>query len=210
MAFSMEVSGFADGAPIPAAFAFCVPDETDHVAMAPNRNPRVAWAGAPRGTRSFAVLCVDADAPTVADDVNKEGRRVPASLPRAEFSHWVLVDIPSSVTEIPEGIDADGVTPHGKPTGARTIGVRGRNDYTSWFAGDPDMEGVYGGYDGPCPPWNDDRIHHYTFTVLALDVESLGLGDDFDLAAVRAAADGHVLASAAQVGTYTLDPALRA
>jgi phosphatidylethanolamine-binding protein (PEBP) family uncharacterized protein len=87
--------------------------------------------------------------------------------------------------------------------------VRGRNDYTSWFAGDPDMEGVYGGYDGPCPPWNDDRIHHYTFTVLALDVESLGLGDDFDLAALRAAADGHVLASAAQVGTYTLDPALR-
>ena len=30
-------------------------------------------------------------------DVNKEGRSVPASLPRASFFHWVLVDIPRKI-----------------------------------------------------------------------------------------------------------------
>jgi hypothetical protein len=102
------------------------------------------------------------------------------------------------------------VTEHGKHVGPTPFGLRGRNDYTGWFAGDPDMEGTYGGYDGPCPPWNDELVHHYTFTVYALDVESLGLSGDFGLLEARRAMDGHVLASASQVGTYTLNPELRA
>jgi hypothetical protein len=210
MAFSIEVSGFADGAPIPGTFALCVPADTGHVLLGPNRNPRVAWTGTPDGTRSFAILVVDSDAPTVPDDVNKEGATVPASLPRAEFSHWVLVDVPVGTTEIPEGADSDGVVAHGKPVGPTSYGIRGRNDYTGWFASDPDMAGTYGGYDGPCPPWNDERIHHYTFTVVALDVESLGLNGEFGLAEARAAIEGHVLASASHSGTYTLNPAVAA
>jgi Raf kinase inhibitor-like YbhB/YbcL family protein len=135
---------------------------------------------------------------------------VPAILARAEFSHWVLVDVPASVSEIGEGMDSDGVTPHGKPLGAAAYGVRGRNDYTGWFAGDPDMEGTYAGYDGPCPPWNDELVHHYTFTVHALDVDTLGLSGDFGLAEARAAMEGHVLASDSAVGTYSLNPAVQA
>ena len=72
------------------------------------------------------------------------------------------------------------------------------------------MAGTYGGYDGPCPPWNDELVHHYTFTVHALDVASLGLSGDFGLAEVRTAMEGHVLASASVTGTYTLNPALGA
>jgi Raf kinase inhibitor-like YbhB/YbcL family protein len=208
MPFTIEVPGFPEGGSIPGTFAFCVPAAEGHVAMGPNRNPLVRWAGAPSDTRSYAVICVDGDAPTQPDDVNQEGRTVPATLPRAEFSHWVLVDVPATVSEIAEGVDSDGVTAHGKPTGPTSIGVRGRNDYTSWFAGDADMEGTYGGYDGPCPPWNDELVHHYTFTVYALDVDSLGLSGDFGLAEARAAMDGHVLASDSAGGTYSLNPAV--
>jgi Raf kinase inhibitor-like YbhB/YbcL family protein len=210
MPFAIEVPGFPEGGPIPGTFAFCIPAETGHVAMAPNRNPLIRWAGAPEGTRSYVVLCVDSDAPTVPDTVNQEGMTVPAILARAEFSHWVLVDVPASVSEIGEGMDSDGVTPHGKPLGQSAYGVRGRNDYTGWFAGDPDMEGTYAGYDGPCPPWNDELVHHYTFTVHALDVDTLGLSGDFGLAEARAAMEGHVLASDSAVGTYSLNPAVRA
>lgn len=208
MAMSIEVTGITDGRAIPGEFAFCVPAEVGHVAMAPNRNPRVSWREAPAETRSFAILCIDVDAPTDASNVNKEGLTVPASLPRAEFAHWVLVDIPGSATSLGEGADSDGVTPKGKRIGPTAHGVRGINDYTSWFADDPDMEGVYGGYDGPCPPWNDEVVHRYRFTVHALDVPTLGLSGPFTAADVRSAMQGHVLAEASITGTFTLNPAL--
>jgi Raf kinase inhibitor-like YbhB/YbcL family protein len=210
MPFCIEVPGFVEGGPIPGHFAFCIPADTGHVAMAPNRSPLVRWAGQPVDTRSFVLLCVDSDAPTVADTVNKEGMTVPASLPRTEFCHWLLVDIPANVSEIGEAADSDGVTPRGKPLGPTPIGVRGRNDYTSWFADDPDMAGTYGGYDGPCPPWNDELAHHYMFTVCALDVDTLGLSGDFGLAEARAAMEGHVLAADSAVGTYSLNPSVTA
>jgi phosphatidylethanolamine-binding protein (PEBP) family uncharacterized protein len=70
------------------------------------------------------------------------------------------------------------------------------------------MEGDYFGYDGPCPPWNDSIPHHYVFTVSALDVAQLPLTDKFGGAEVCKALDGHVLASAAITGTYTLNPRL--
>ena len=210
MALSIEVFGFGDGEAIPGRFAFCVPGHDAHVDMAPNHNPRVVWAGAPAGTRSFALLCIDPDAPTDPTDVNKDGVTVPASLPRGEFAHWVVVDIPAHVREIPEGADSDRVTAKGKPVGRRAHGVVGRNDYTAWFAGDADMAGTYGGYDGPCPPWNDELVHHYRFTVYALDVDSLGLSGDFGAADATAAMAGHVLAEASHTGTYTLNRALGA
>src|SRR5690606_5911137 len=133
---------------------------------------------------------------------------VPADLPRVDFFHWVLVDIPASLREIPERADSDGVTPRGKAIGASPFGVRGRNDYTAWFSGDAEMGGTYGGYDGPCPPWNDERLHHSHFTLYALDVGSLGLGGDFGGEEARKAMDGHILAEASWVGTYTPKPAL--
>ena len=66
------------------------------------------------------------------------------------------------------------------------------------------MGGTYGGYDGPFPPWNDERLHTYHFTVYALDVPSLGLEGDFRLDDVRAAIEGHVLDQGKIVGEYTL------
>jgi phosphatidylethanolamine-binding protein (PEBP) family uncharacterized protein len=69
------------------------------------------------------------------------------------------------------------------------------------------MAGTYLGYDGPCPPWNDERLHHYHFTLSAIDAP-LALTPGFDVGELRAAMAGHVLAQAALVGTYSLNPAV--
>ncbi|MCB0993662.1 MAG: YbhB/YbcL family Raf kinase inhibitor-like protein [Acidimicrobiales bacterium] len=202
MALEITVHGFADGERIPDPNCFGNPGEP--MEMGANRSPSVTWSGAPDATRSFALLVVDPDVPSVGDDVNVEGRVIPASLPRVDFYHWVLVDIPAGTTELAEGASSDGVTPRGKAPGARPFGVEGINGYTGFMAGDPDMAGTYGGYDGPCPPWNDELLHHYHFRLFALDVDSLGLSGEFSGEDAVAAMEGHVLAEASQMGTYTL------
>ncbi|OEY66199.1 YbhB/YbcL family Raf kinase inhibitor-like protein [Marinobacter sp. X15-166B] len=205
----ISVSGIQDGQPVPERYAFGVYNEADRMSFGPNRNPEVSWDQVPAGTQSFVVMMFDPDVPSVADDVNKEGRVVSKTLPRVDFFHWLLIDIPASVRRIPEGEDSDGVTPKGKPQEGGPVGVRGINNFTQFLAGNPDMAGTYAGYDGPCPPWNDELMHHYHFEVYALDVDSLGLSGEFDGAAVRKAMQGHVLASARVTGTYTLNPDLR-
>jgi Raf kinase inhibitor-like YbhB/YbcL family protein len=202
----ITVEGVNEGQPVPGPFAFAVPEPKEHMSLSDNRNPKVVWDGVPEGTRSFALLVVDPDAPTDASDVNQDGKTVPADLPRADFYHWVLVDIPADIRQIDEGEDADGVVPRGKDIGQTAKGLRGANDYTDFLAGDPDMKGVYGGYDGPCPPWNDERLHHYTFTVYALDVTSLGLSGEIRGPQVVEAMQGHILDQASVTGTYTLNP----
>ena len=76
----------------------------------------------------------------------------------------------------------------------------------TWFAGDPDMSGTYRGYDGPCPPWNDMRVHRYHFTVYALKVERTPVeGEDFTAPQVLQAIRPHILAEARLTGTYSLN-----
>jgi Raf kinase inhibitor-like YbhB/YbcL family protein len=134
---------------------------------------------------------------------------VPASLARVDFFHWVLVDLPVSVRSVAAGEFADGVVPKGQDGPATRHGARhGLNDYTGWFSGDQDMSGDYYGYDGPCPPWNDSIIHHYVFTVYALDVERLELSGRFSGEEARKAIEQHTLGRAAITGTYTLNPRL--
>lgn len=198
---------FADGDPIPVQYAFGKHDPASHVALSDNRNPHLAWSDAPPGTRSFVLLVHDPDVPSKPDDVNKEGRVVPADLPRVTFYHWALVDIPASTSSIAEGSHSSGITPRGKPGPDAPGGMRhGINDYTGWFAGDAEMKGDYYGYDGPCPPWNDAIVHHYHFTLYALDVERCPVEGRFTGQDVKKAIEGHVLAQASIVGTYAINP----
>lgn len=204
-------SSFADGARIPGEFAFCVPAQEGHVCLGKNLNPQLAWHDVPAGTRSFVLICHDPDVPSKGDDVNQEGRSVPASLPRVDFFHWILVDIAADTREIAQGSFSAEVAPGGKSGPGAAHGTRqGINDYTAWFAGDDAMKGDYHGYDGPCPPWNDELLHHYVFTLYALDVERCAVEGRFGGADVRQALEGHVLAQATLTGTYSLNPAVSA
>ena len=204
-------TSFADQQFIPERYAFGKIDPGSHIALAGNRNPHLAWGDAPEGTRSFVVICHDPDVPSKGDDVNQEGREVPASLPRVDFYHWVLVDLPASTSEIAEAAYSDGITPRGKggPLAANDT-RQGVNDYTGWFAADRDMNGDYFGYDGPCPPWNDAIVHRYVFTVYALDLDRVPVESRFTGPDVLQAIQGHVLGQASLVGKYTLNPSLNA
>jgi Raf kinase inhibitor-like YbhB/YbcL family protein len=206
---------FTDGGVIAPESAFAVIDPASHVRLSSNRNPHLAWDDVPAGTQSLVLLCRDIDAPTVGTDVNKEGSVLPETLPRADFYHWTLVDIPVAMRAISAGLFSDMVTPHGK-TGPEVVftvknGIehqlrQGLNDYTSWFAADPDMAGQYFGYDGPCPPWNDQRAHAYLFTLYAVDIAQIALDGIFTGPDVRQAIHGHILDEAQLFGVYSLNP----
>ncbi len=137
----VTVRGITPGKAIPRDFAFCIPARTGHVALGPNKSPAIQWSKGPAGTASYAIVMFDPDVPSSGENVNKEGRVVPASLKRVSFYHWILVDIPADVTALATGADSDGVTPRGKAPGPARYGVRGVNDYTNWFAGDAQMAG---------------------------------------------------------------------
>ena len=202
-------TSLTDGQPIDPQYAFCAPalGSSEHTRNGGNKNPHLAWSGAPEGTKSFAIVVRDPDVPADGSDAGQEGKTIPADAERTDFYHWVAVDIPVGTTEIAEGAACNGVTKNGKAPGRSDLGIEGTNTYTDFFKGS-DLEGTYGGYDGPCPPWNDERLHHYHFTVYALDTESLGLDADGDFTGgdVRKAMEGHVLAQAEIVGTYTTNP----
>lgn len=92
------------------------------------------------------------------------------------FWHWVAWDIPSSVTTLPTGALL--------PAGA----VNGDNDAGT------------AGYTGPCPPAGD-RTHRYHFTVVALDVPSVGLAATTHAAVVGFVVGQHAVASAELTAT---------
>jgi hypothetical protein len=197
---------FDDGDEIPGDYAFCIPDPEHHAVFADNLNPHFDWDDLPEGTESLVLVCHDPDVPSKPDDVNQEGKTVPEDLERVDFYHWLLVDLDPE-TYIEEGDYSDGVTPRGKegpdgPSGTR----QGANDYTNWFAEDPEMTGTYYGYDGPCPPWNDSIVHHYHFTLYALDVAEAPVEGEFTGDELLEAIEPHVLGQAEVVGLYSLNP----
>ena len=202
-------TGIQNGERIPSKYAFGKHDAKSHVTLCENLSPPLAWSDVPAKAKSLALICHDRDVPSSGEDVNQEGREVSASLPRVDFFHWVLVDIPVGVEGFAEGQHSKGITARGKEGPGAPVGLRhGLNDYTGWFKGDAEMEGSYFGYDGPCPPWNDSILHHYVFTLYALDLERCPVEGAFDGPAVRAAIRGHVRDQASLTGVYSLNPAL--
>lgn len=124
-----------------------------------NLSPHLAWTGFPAETRSFTVTCYDPDAPTGSG-----------------FWHWVLVNVPAELTELPRGA---GSTSSAGVSGAFSV----RNDYG---------EQSYG---GAAPPAGD-RPHRYVFAVHALDVERLDLTPEASPAYVGFNLAFHTLARA--------------
>jgi Raf kinase inhibitor-like YbhB/YbcL family protein len=144
-------STFKDGAAIP----------TKHTGEGEDVSPPLEWTDAPEGTASFAVMCHDPDAPLC-----KPGTY--------GFVHWVLYNIPGSVTSVPEG---------------------GGDAYT---AGPTDFGTE--GYGGPMPP-EGHGTHHYFFWVLALDQE-LDLEPGLTMWELLEKVEPHVIGMNRLVGTY--------
>ena len=129
MAFTVTSESFKDGDYL--GKDFILSSDFGFGCAGGNKSPHLAWSGAPAGTKSFAITCYDPDAPTGSG-----------------FWHWLVVNIPANVSELPQGSGSAG----GKlPQGA----LQTRTDF-----GKP-------GYGGPCPP-EGDHPHRYLFTVFAV------------------------------------------
>jgi Raf kinase inhibitor-like YbhB/YbcL family protein len=192
----------ASGTYIGGINTWCEPADVDHVRPGANQSPHVEWSQAPEGTKSFALIAWDPDAPLGSLAFNKVGLSIPRDEPRTDFHHWVLVDIPTTLSALEAGVESDGVPEGDRPPVKTAHGLQGLNDFSK---SGPRL----GGYAGPCPPWNDELIHRYTFALYALDVKTLGLSGGFFAPDVRAAMEGHVLAQASFTGLFWTNPAIR-
>ena len=90
------------------------------------RQPASGLERVPAGTRSLALICHDFDVPSRGDDVNQPDREVPADLPRVDFFHWVLVDLPPARARSPRARSAAASRPAASPARQVRAGFRGR------------------------------------------------------------------------------------
>lgn len=132
-----------------------------HTGEGKDVSPALAWVDPPTGTKAFAVICHDPDAPLVSPNGTYG------------FVHWVLYNIPASVSELAEGSKqyTEGTTDFGKT-----------------------------GYNGPMPP-EGHGVHHYYFWVLALD-EDLELEAGLTLWEFLEKAEPNVIGMNRLIGTY--------
>lgn len=189
MPLKVRIEGFSDGTLIPERFANCKKNDLGGVQPGGNFSPAIEWQDAPFDTQSFALIVVDRDVPADFGPANKPGQVIPLDAARRSFYHWLVVDIPPIIARI--------------DSGAMPPGQIGRNSFGH------DAKGA-NGYDGPCPPFNDERIHSYRFMVYALDVTTLNLPEGYDGEQAERALAGHVLAEGEALGLYTTNPHMTA
>ncbi len=175
----MWTDTFGEGTKMREENTFLKPHPTQFAELSKNRNPHFAWGEIPPGTKSMALVMYDEDYPTSKDFANKKDKQVPYDYPRTEFYHWAIVDLDPKVFIQPAEFCKE-VTLKGKPGPASARGTRsGLNDFTNWYKGNTIMEGNYYGYDGPAPPWNDEKIHRYVWTLYAIKEKRFPLEGDF-------------------------------
>ncbi|MFA5565306.1 MAG: YbhB/YbcL family Raf kinase inhibitor-like protein [Acidimicrobiia bacterium] len=160
--FTVTSTDIAPGSPIDKRFVA----DANFGSDGDNVSPQLSWEGFPPETQSFAITCFDPDAPTGSG-----------------FWHWVLFDLPASVTSLDTGA-ASGVLP-GLPDGA----THARNDTGHTL------------YTGPFPPAGHGP-HRYIFAVHALSVPSLGLDESASPAVVGFTIASNILARGVLSATY--------
>lgn len=125
-------------------------------------SPSLSWTGLPAGAKSLALIVDDPDAPA------------------GIWVHWVLFNIPVSLSALPEGV--------AKTANVPGVGVQGNNDFRKT------------GYGGPCPPRG--KPHRYFFKVYALD-SVLQLNPGASKADLEKAMKGHILGQGQLMGKYS-------
>ncbi len=151
MTIQVSSSAFTEGAPIPARYT-CEGQDV---------SPPLKWSNIPQNAKSIALIADDPDAPV------------------GTWVHWVLYNLPPTVTELPEGVP----TTDTLANSAR----QGRNDFQRT------------GYGGPCPPRGSP--HRYFFKIYALDA-MLSLKPGATKKDLLKAMEGHILAEGQLMGTY--------
>jgi Raf kinase inhibitor-like YbhB/YbcL family protein len=197
---NVRLDGLEAGGALPMSSAFCAPPSVKPAEH--NISPAVTWSAGPAGTQSYALIMTDLDAPADLSLMNKPGVVMTPDTPRVPFIHWVLVDIPASVTHLSRGEESAGFAPGPRPLGPTDHGVRGANVYSGYYPKDSPLAGPRGGYDGPCPPKNDLKAHRYLTRVYALDIKTLGLTGVFFGETAKERMAGHVLAVGEVEATY--------
>jgi Raf kinase inhibitor-like YbhB/YbcL family protein len=200
----VTVGGLSAEGRLPASAAYCPPTKMDPSEY--DISPSVAWSRGPAATRSYALIMTDLDVPKDLSLINKPGVTIPADAPRVPFIHWVLIDIPPSITALSRGAEGNGFVPKGKPIGPTPHGLRGANVYSHFYPANSELAGTRGGYDGPCPPNNDIAPHRYVTRVYALDVPTLGLHGLFYGEDALRAMQGHLLAVGESEAKYSANP----
>jgi Raf kinase inhibitor-like YbhB/YbcL family protein len=198
---TVKVGGLAADGRLPASAAYCPPHPMDPAEY--DISPSVSWSRGPPATLSYALLMTDLDVPRDLGSINKPGVVLTADTPRVPFIHWVLIDIPPTVTHLRRGEESAGFEAKGKPVGPTDHGLRGANVYSHFYPKDSPLAGPRGGYDGPCPPHNDTVPHRYITQVYALDVASLGLHGVFYGEDALRVMQGHVLAAGEADAVYS-------
>ena len=150
MDFKLRSLMFEDGGLIPKEFT-CEGD---------NISPPLLWTGQPEKTKTYAIICQDPDSPV------------------GIWVHWIIFNIPSSLTRLPSGIPLIEKMSDGT--------MQGKNDFKKL------------GYGGPCPP---SGTHRYFFSMFALDTK-LYLPKDATKKDLVNGMQGHVLAQAQLIGKY--------
>jgi Raf kinase inhibitor-like YbhB/YbcL family protein len=197
----VRLEGLGPDGRLPVSAAYCPPTQMDPAAY--DISPGVSWSRGPAATRSYALIMTDLDVPKDLSLIDKPGVTLGADTPRVPFIHWVLVDIPPTITRLRPGEESAGFVRQGKPVGPTDHGLRGANVYTHYYAPDSGLSGPRGGYDGPCPPHNDTMAHRYVTDVYALDVATLALSGVFYGEEAERAMQGHVLASGRADASYS-------
>lgn len=195
--FSLQVHGVTDGKAISSEYAYCAPDQKQGA----NLRPSLEWHSVPAAAKSLAVIMVDPDVPTDFTDAGKEGKTIPADMKRQNFYHWLAFNIPTHTSRLSAGKGT------GKDKSPLSAGKEWVNDYAAFHKDTPAT--IFTGYDGPCPPWNDARLHHYHIQLHALDVEVLTPATNATPKEVAALIERHSIAQSKVTGTYTLNKDLR-
>ena len=200
---------WSNGEPIPERFAAARLGPAG-VEPSDNLSPPLAWAQLPSGTRSLVLVCHDFDMPVPDGSPAAADQEIAADHPREDFFHWLLVDLPPTVTQMAEGDWRRGLSPQvpACPPGAQAA-RQGRNDCAGLVSMGSGAALHATGYHGPQPPAHDSLVHHYLITLYALSVPRLAVEGDFTGAQVRQALAGQVLGAATLSGTYTLNRRLR-
>jgi hypothetical protein len=180
---------FVDRGIIPPKYASTL--EGSAAGKGDNISPPLSWSSAPEGTKSFALSMVDPDVP-----IGEPGVPLPAGmLPGDLFIHWIVYNIPPSVTSLDEGISPGGTLPKGAKELKNSYGMFG-----------PDYASLATGYIGPAPivlePAVGAKSHGYLFTLYALDVENLGIADTAGYVEFTEAMRGHALATVTLIAYF--------